>query len=176
MTWICHILPVILTTIRSVDDYRDMLYLWDRFTNVFLLAIQIQCKIRLAVIMFLVIRWQQFSAHVTTEQLSRHVPNFVASTMLESKWAKRIFHEIWITIRYLLVKWASGVGWLAGTPGLSLCASYDTELTWCFCRCTEQCGVSDEPGTVTRLYLIYLNWVFISANPNFISYSNINIW
>ena len=30
------------------DDYRDMLYIWDRFTNVFLLAIQIRCKIPLA--------------------------------------------------------------------------------------------------------------------------------
>ena len=54
-----------------------------RFTNDFLPAIQIRWKPRLAVIPLSVIRSQQIFAHATTAQLSCHVQNFVAITVLE---------------------------------------------------------------------------------------------
>ena len=57
-----------------------------RFTNDFSPAIQIRWKIRLAVIPLLAIRSQQIFAHATTAQLSCHVQNFVAITVLESRW------------------------------------------------------------------------------------------
>ena len=57
-----------------------------RFTNGFLPAIQIRWKFRLAVIPLLAIRPQQFFAHVTTAQLSCHVQNFAAITVLKSRW------------------------------------------------------------------------------------------
>ena len=56
------------------------------FTNDFLPAIQIRWKLRLAVIPLLAIRSQQIFAHATTAQLSCHVQNFVAITVLESRW------------------------------------------------------------------------------------------
>ena len=55
------------------------------FTNDFLPAIQIRWKLRLAVIPLLAIRSQQIFAHATTAQLSCHVQNFVAITVLESR-------------------------------------------------------------------------------------------
>ena len=57
-----------------------------RFTNDFLPAIYIRWKIRLAAIPLLAIRSQQIFAHATTAQLSCHVQNFVAITVLESRW------------------------------------------------------------------------------------------
>ena len=57
-----------------------------RFTNDFLPAIQIRWKLRLAVIPLLAISTQQIFAHATTAQLSCHVQNFVAITVLESRW------------------------------------------------------------------------------------------
>ena len=57
-----------------------------RFTNGFLPAIQIRWKLRLAVIPLLAIRSRQTFAHATTAQLSCHVQNFVAITVLESMW------------------------------------------------------------------------------------------
>ena len=57
-----------------------------RFTNDVLPAIQIRWKLRLAVIPLLVIRSQQIFAHATTAQLSCHVQNIVAITVLESRW------------------------------------------------------------------------------------------
>ena len=57
-----------------------------RFTNDFLPAIQIRWKFRLAVILLLAIRSQQIFAHATTAQLSCHVQNFVAITVLELRW------------------------------------------------------------------------------------------
>ena len=57
-----------------------------RFTNEFLLAIQIRSKFRLAVIPLLDPRSPQSFAHATTAQLSCHVQNFVAITLLESMW------------------------------------------------------------------------------------------
>ena len=64
---------------------------WDycpgaRFTNDFLPAIQIRWKLCLAVIPLLAIRLQQIFAHATTAQLSCHVQNFVAITVLELRW------------------------------------------------------------------------------------------
>ena len=57
-----------------------------RFNNDFLPAIQIRWKLHLAVIPLLAIRLQQIFAHATTAQLSCHVQNFVAITVLESRW------------------------------------------------------------------------------------------
>ena len=57
-----------------------------RFTNVFLPAIQIRWKLGLAIIPLLAIRSQQMFAHATTAQLSCHVQNLVAITVLESSW------------------------------------------------------------------------------------------
>ena len=57
-----------------------------RFTNGFLPAIQIRWKLRLAVIPLLAIRSRQIFAHATTAQLSCHVQNFVAITLLDSRW------------------------------------------------------------------------------------------
>ena len=57
-----------------------------RFTNEFLPEIQIRWKIHLAVILLLAIRSQQIFAHATTAQLSCHVQNFVAITVLEFRW------------------------------------------------------------------------------------------
>ena len=54
-----------------------------------LLAIQIWWKLRIdvsAVIQLLATRSQQSFAHATTAQLSCHVQNFVAITLLESRW------------------------------------------------------------------------------------------
>ena len=62
--------------------------------TIFLPAIQMRWKLRLAVIPLLAIRSKQIFAHATTAQLSCHVHNFVAITALESrsKWNK-IFIE-----------------------------------------------------------------------------------
>ena len=57
-----------------------------RFTNNFLLAIQIRWKLRHAVIPLLTNRSQQIFAHATTAQLSCHVQNLVVITVLESRW------------------------------------------------------------------------------------------
>ena len=57
-----------------------------RFTKVFLPAIQIQWKLRLAIIPLLAIRSRQIFAHATTAQLLCHVQNFVAITLLDSRW------------------------------------------------------------------------------------------
>ena len=59
-----------------------------RFTNDFLPAIQIRWKLCLAVIPFVAIRSQQIFAHATTAQLSCHVQNFAAITVLESRWER----------------------------------------------------------------------------------------
>ena len=56
-----------------------------RFTNDILPAIQIRWKLCLAVITLLAIRSQQIFAHATTAQLSYHVQNFIAITVLESR-------------------------------------------------------------------------------------------
>ena len=55
------------------------------FTYDFLPAIQIRWKLRLAVIPLLAIKSQQIFVHATTAQLSCHVQNFVAITVVESK-------------------------------------------------------------------------------------------
>ena len=57
-----------------------------RFTNDFLPAIQIRWKFRLAVIPLMDIKSRHIFAHATTAQLSCHVQNFVAITVLEPKW------------------------------------------------------------------------------------------
>ena len=57
-----------------------------RFTNGLLPAIQIRWKLRLAAILSMAIRSQQNFAHATTAQLLCHVQNFVAITVLKSRW------------------------------------------------------------------------------------------
>ena len=57
-----------------------------RFTYDFLPAIQIRWKLRLVITPLLAIRSQQIFAHATTAQLSCHVQNFVAITVLELRW------------------------------------------------------------------------------------------
>ena len=64
------------------------LALGSRFTNDFLPAIQIRWKFRPAIILLLAIRSQQIVAHATTAQLSCHVQNFVAITILELRWER----------------------------------------------------------------------------------------
>ena len=56
------------------------------FTKDFLPTFQIWWKLCLAVIPLLANRPQQIFAHVTTAQLSCHVQNFAAVTVLESRW------------------------------------------------------------------------------------------
>ena len=57
-------------------------------------AIQIRWKLGLAITPSLAIRSQQIFAHATTAQLSCHVQNFVAITVLESRWEwNKIFIE-----------------------------------------------------------------------------------
>ena len=56
------------------------------FTNDYLPAIQMRWKSRLVVIPLLAIRSQQIFAHATTAQLSCHLQNFVAITVLKLRW------------------------------------------------------------------------------------------
>ena len=56
------------------------------FNTDFSLTIRIQWKRDLVLIQSLGIRSQQSFAHVTTAQLSFHVQNFAAITLLESRW------------------------------------------------------------------------------------------
>ena len=55
------------------------------FDQRFLTAIQIRWKLRLAAIPLRFVSSQQMFAHATTAQLSCHVQNFVAVTVLESR-------------------------------------------------------------------------------------------
>ena len=58
-----------------------------RFTNVFFCPqFKFDGNIRLAITPLLDIRSQQIFAHATTAHLSCHVQNFVAITVLESRW------------------------------------------------------------------------------------------
>ena len=63
----------------------------------FFTAIQIRWKLRLAITPSLAIRSQQIFAHATTAQLSCHVQNFVAITVLESR---REWNEIFIEFEF----------------------------------------------------------------------------
>ena len=82
------------------------------FPNVFLLAIQIRWKVRLAVIQLMAIRSPQIFAHATTA-----VQNFVAITLLLSEWEQNeisIGSELqWKNIRetgpwaFILTKWTN---------------------------------------------------------------------
>ena len=79
---VCNIV-ILLTWIHTSVFSHSMLCSRARFTNDFLPEIQIRWKLRLAVIPSSVIRSQQIFAHATTAQLSCHVQNFVAITVLE---------------------------------------------------------------------------------------------
>ena len=68
------------------------------FTNDFSITIQIRWKFHLALIQLLVIISRQNLAHATTAQLSCHVPNIVAITILLFGWEKNeisISFELW---------------------------------------------------------------------------------
>ena len=68
------------------------------FTNDFSITIQIRWKFHLAVIQLLVIISRQNLAHATTAQLSCHVPNIVAITILLFGWEQieiSITFELW---------------------------------------------------------------------------------
>ena len=68
------------------------------FTNNFSITIQIRWKIYSALIQLLVIISQQNLAHATKAQLSCHVPNFVAITLLVLGWEQNeisITFELW---------------------------------------------------------------------------------
>ena len=68
------------------------------FTNDFSITIQIRSKIHLALIQLQLIISQQNLAHATTAQLSCHVPNFVAITLLVLGWEQNeisITFELW---------------------------------------------------------------------------------
>ena len=68
------------------------------FTNDFSITIQIWWKFHLALIQLLVIISQQNLAHATTAQLSCHVPNIVAITLLVLGWEQNeisITFELW---------------------------------------------------------------------------------
>ena len=79
-------LVIVMYDLYSCIRIRTLHHPGARFTNDFLPAIQIRWKLRLAVIPLLAIRSQQIFAHATTAQLSCHVQNFVAITVLESRW------------------------------------------------------------------------------------------
>ena len=64
-----------------------------RFTNDFLLAIQIWWTLCFVVIQYLAIRSQHIFAHATTAQLSCHVQKSVAITLLHLMWQQ---NEIFI--------------------------------------------------------------------------------
>ena len=68
------------------------------FTNDFSITIQIRWKFHLALIQLLVIISRQNLAHDTTAQLSYHVPNIVAITILLFGWEQNeisITFELW---------------------------------------------------------------------------------
>ena len=63
-------------------DQKYIFYAGTHFTNDFSITIRIRWKIHLALIQLQLIISQQNLAHATTAQLSCHVPNFVAITLL----------------------------------------------------------------------------------------------
>ena len=68
------------------------------FTNDFSITIQIRWKFHLALIQLLMTISQQNLAHATTAQLSCHVPNIVAITLLVFGWEQNeisITFELW---------------------------------------------------------------------------------
>ena len=95
------------------------------FTNDFSITIQMWWKFHLALIQLLMITSQQNLAHATTAQLSCHVPNIVAITLLVFGWEQNeisITFELWwkivsemgpwsvmIQIMALLTVWCYGI-------------------------------------------------------------------
>ena len=80
-------LVLFLTMIETVSGLMQLICKpGARFTNIFLPAIQIRWKLRLAITPLLAIRSQQSFAHATTAQLSCHVQKYVAITVLEWRW------------------------------------------------------------------------------------------
>ena len=90
--WVCWFLPCRWWLVS------DTWWPGTHFTNNFSITIQIQWKIYSARIQLLVIISQQNLAHATTAQLSCHVPNFVAITLLVLGWEQNeisITFELW---------------------------------------------------------------------------------
>ena len=85
---------------------------WGPFHWRFLPAIQIRCKLRLAVIPLLAIRSQQIFAHATSHDSTAVVPctKFYSDHCIRIELrVKRNFHRIWIAMEKPLVK--RGPGW-----------------------------------------------------------------
>ena len=84
--------------IMIADIFKFIYYPGTHFTNNFSITSQIRWKIYSALIQLLVIISQQNLAHATTAQLSCHVPNFVAITLLVLGWEQNeisITFELW---------------------------------------------------------------------------------
>ena len=85
--------------VYKLNRCRASLYVTGtHFTNDFSITIQIRWKFHLALIQLLVIISRQNLAHATTAQLSCHVPNIVAITILLFGWEQNeisITFELW---------------------------------------------------------------------------------
>ena len=93
VTWFCYQLIA-----KPGNKTAAALWPGTHFTNDFSITIQIRSKIHLALIQLQLIISQQNLAHATTAQLSCHVPNFVAITLLVLGWEQNeisITFELW---------------------------------------------------------------------------------
>ena len=73
-------------------------------------------KVKTTAILYTVTLPHNF-AHGINIQLSCHVQNFIAITLLQLAELKEKFHQIWITMEISLVKWAPGHGVLCSIQG-----------------------------------------------------------
>ena len=85
------------------------------FTNNFPLKIQIWWKFSFNVIPLYTVTLPHNFAHGMNIQLSCHVQNFIAITLLQLGWERKEW--IWITMERSLVKWAPGHGVLCSIQG-----------------------------------------------------------
>ena len=106
------------------------------FIKVFLPAIQIRWKLRLAITPLVAIRSQQIFAHATTAQLPFHVQNFVAITVLRVEVrVKRNFRRIWIAMEKTLVKRGPGPSCdesnqVISSHGIELICAWYSSWSW----------------------------------------------
>ena len=91
-------LTIIMVTMTDYTIYAIECGPGTHFTNDFSITIQMWWKFHLALIQLLMITSQQNLAHATTAQLSCHVPNIVAITLLVFGWEQNeisITFELW---------------------------------------------------------------------------------
>ena len=74
------------STVWEHGNMSRLLQFWGPFHWLFLPAIQIRWKFHLVMTPLLAIRSQHIFAHAMTARLSCYVQNFVAVTVLESRW------------------------------------------------------------------------------------------